>query len=337
VRETAIASDSDAYGGQWIENLNGGRLVVATTAAPMALLNDLQDLVPDPSDLSVVQVAFSLQELTDLQELISERAEQAGVDHAVIVDERNNRVKVVLRQPERVVLSDLPPDAWVISDEPLFADASTPSGTHSNPHPGLSIGVLPNTGNRSLGQRCTWGFNANLGANYYIVTAGHCADLYATGDKTWTQSDIIQNHSTSGNLITNNGTAYIRDDNRTDAMRITDNNDADDNCYHTSSSECYTITSRQLLNADQVGDIVCASLGGSSTYKCAELLSLSVTSNGISNLRQWDYGAVGGDSGAGMKHAHQARGLLVQSNGSTSLYTHIYYVVNRLGVTLNYS
>ena len=330
----------DRYAGQWIDNLNGGVLVVAV-AEPRNhdVESKLQELMPRASDVRVVSATYSLGQVTAWKSMIRREAEAAGVGYVLALNEPANLLDVGLENPSVVDLSRLPADAYQLVPyggvENASANLNVDHGADA--HPGLRIGVYDYAGNN--GQACTWSFNAHdtAGTNF-LITAAHCTDRWvSTGDGKSYTTDIWQPNK-SGTRLGNNARGYNRRTSKVDAARIKDMNSyTDDNCFHTNTNECYQITSRQLLSQDQRGDIVCGALAVSNKYRCRELLYRDVDADGMTNLRKWDYYPSLGDSGAGMKYGHQARGVLVKrDNGDdTGLYTHIYYNVYYLGLTLN--
>ncbi|MEV1247807.1 S1 family peptidase [Nonomuraea sp. NPDC049750] len=178
---TVLARDhADTYAGSWIDQENGGVLVIASTAAE-ALVPALS-AVPDRNHVRVVAARHSLKELkakaADVGARLGLTPEQAPV-----INEQKNRVELHNQAAAAVrgsagrlaTAGDL--DVTVI-DPPTITPQRGPCEIQACFPPmrgGLRLDLYDVNYNKLKGDFCTSGFNVK-GSNgwKYTLTAGHC-------------------------------------------------------------------------------------------------------------------------------------------------------------------
>lgn len=189
----------------------GGKLVLQIVR-DHPLAKDISALVPPlqhPERLHIEFVDFSDKQLKQQFQTISNAASQYSDIQAVFIDQRHNRVTVVITPSEtretsdRVVNKDsLPHELAILLSSPLVV---------------VSEGIVQKTSeairggdswsNTGGGSNCTLGFKVNFNGWYSMLTAGHCVeelgmtsgdDVYHVATKIGRWSGIAMNGSSTG-------------------------------------------------------------------------------------------------------------------------------------------
>ncbi|MCP4965408.1 MAG: hypothetical protein GY926_09250 [bacterium] len=335
------------YGGIWQDHSAGGVLRLYVTDLAAANVAALLDIVPrGEADLVVSEVAFSFDELWDFHARVGAvLAERGIVGEAATIDLATNAVLV--RSNEAFKIDGVPSDAVRFEDVSPgagdFAEVAGPGYTHttSNLQSGLEIRVWDLTRHPAFDLRCTWGFTGHTSSYNYLVTAGHCvakagSQDYWTGYTDWQQDG----EAATGVWRGDNRFTVASHTARYDAARIMSSY-ADTNCYHQYTDCGTTIQKRLSLYGHMPGQTVCASLGKSNTYRCGLVIDWPFTGvlpggDFVENRVGAGMLAISGDSGAGLKYATIAHGILAESNQSDIVYfVPAYYVKSKLGFDFN--
>jgi hypothetical protein len=175
----AVAQDSPAFAGAYIDRERGGVPVFLVTDPQAELVSVIEELVPDEVPVEVNVVERSLAELTAMKREISSSVDdllEAGVDVTeTAVSVRGNAVLVgILDMTEdaRQTLLDRWPDAQPFDGIRPVSDACTIESCPSGMKGGLMIHRV------SASNFCTSGYLARRTDgehnNIVLVTAGHC-------------------------------------------------------------------------------------------------------------------------------------------------------------------
>lgn len=342
VREIARAWDGGAeYGGQWIDHLQGGVLVVATTGDVHVAEGKLRSVILRSQDLRVVKVDHSLTELEQVMATIASLHPRSddGLNQ-IYIDEVANVVEVVVDDPATFDAGPVAAEAVRIVAGGRFEEIADPNSTYTSGRGGIDIGVYTTTG--TGGKWCTYGFNVWRSGSAAMITAGHCSDGTTSALIADISVDVKQPQG--GTLRANNAVAYRRLSSVADAMYIITSY-ASNNCYITTASSCTQITSTKANGSDQVGDTVCGGLAATGIYKCGTLEARGISGYSpkgvwMTNLRRWNLVNPSGDSGAGLKNGARAVGLLMfvdPNNSNHGIYAEIRRVETDLGVTVRTS
>lgn len=317
VPEGVLPDYGPNFGGIWMDQLDGGRIVLAVVDASTIPLDEIEAIVGDGDLLWVVEQPFTYNEVEEFRGQLESELDTLGVerDIAAVHGEGGRLLEVRVVDPAALPESfgsGLPEGAFTVVEGPPVVEASFPGSTHSwtNQQPGLEIHV-------SDGFPCTWGFNGHTTAWNFLITAGHCMpEGYENFAGGWLGStaDVYQNNDPARNLTLGSTYLYSVDTSTYDVARLS-TAWADDNCYHGNNTlpdpHCrWPIASRALHNSWEVGvgeDQTCASLGASNTYRCGYILE--VNHLGGNRVRVGMTG-IGGDSGSGMKWENRADGIL---------------------------
>jgi len=341
--------DRSDFGGLW----HDGTEVHLLTKEPDALAS----LYPD---VTVHEATYTYAELLGFQAAIRASLSERSVPFVIALRERENKLEIRIPPGESLDLGSIPLDAVYLGewDGPVLPATSAPDTDHAaaDRMAGLRFQLANASGAQSVGV-CTWGFSGtrDIGSppvtKYYFITAGHCIPLDndLDDDKLTDTVDVWQSNL-SGNKISNDSNAYVRSTSWVDAVRIADANDPDTIRYHgpfeDNEWQVHSVYYVKDGNDELVGDPVCASLGNSGEYACAELLDKNVdvtitysdldpdwSDREIIAMREWDHETIGGDSGSGMKHNFTGIGVLL-TQGDTGFYIRLDRVLDKLGIEL---
>ncbi len=348
------------YAGSWIDQLNGGKITIATksgaasgaaAARGLALASDLiQSGHILESDVQFVEHEFSLAEITDAADaFFSGPLQELGDGAYAFVDEPRNTL-VIRAEPTAVdsieqFANENAPGLVTVTLVPEGATSPTPAAApqsnHSSPHAGVKLNLNRASDNVS-GGNCTWGFTARTSTSIYAITAYHCHPDHQWGVSKHGVTSSVK-VTVGGQVVSSSGFSYSYNGERGEVTRaqilslsITDDN----NCYH-SDSDCNTrISRREYTYETGVGETKCASLRGTNDYRCGTIVSNNWvgTFEGVPMkwIRQITFYASLSDSGGGWKESTRATAITNGRIGSPdwdTLATHMYYVETKLSVT----
>jgi streptogrisin C len=171
----------DSYAGTWIDQDNGGVLMIASTKP--AEVRSAIDGLPDAAHMKVVATEHSAHDLQAAADRIAERA-KLKPGFAPFVDSESNKVVVTGNVASGVAAAG--GEKTIAGDKPVVETQPTPgmtllACTIQNCTPpmrgGLKLYIFPSLANKDWVDWCTNGFNVH-GSNgwQYTVTAGHCLE-----------------------------------------------------------------------------------------------------------------------------------------------------------------
>lgn len=333
-----------SYAGVWQDQMNQGRLVVATTS-PELIRARLQPLLDEGLPADVVAVDHSWGEVVAFRDSLVDSINKQEIEASVMVESTGagRRITIATPDPDSVepLVAQVAPKQLVdVVVGPAAEEASSPGSTHSASHQmsGLEIEVDP-------GGWCTWGITAHTQSYFYAITAGHCGPNNQDNFSGWTSNyEVHQNNSR--HLTPGDTFVFSIHDADGDAKRFSTDY-ADTNCYHAGNTpDCRRfIEWRAWLNSWEVGsDKDCVSLGRSNTYRCGYILEESASPGGDCEGSRWvRIGVQGslGDSGSGFIHPTAGgatfTALLACVGGSNTWSLPAYHVENELGIDINCS
>lgn len=295
-RVLPFAQSLSTYGGAYIDQQQGGRLVVLLTERDQAVEEELGRRMPSPSlGLHITEVAHS--EASLMEALTGARAAWDRIAPAVTLvrvglDTMNNQLLATVRLTDvseaRAAAMELTrelgvPVAVAAGEEDQDVDCTSRNHCHDPYKAGINIykGVVDSV------PECTMGFHIRIGTDEQFVTAGHCG---YSGSNEWYEPVL-------GRIGIEQATLYVQ--NGQDIMRLSMFDvQASDDIYAASSD--ITGSGTPVLN-----ETVCASKGTSNEVDCGtvSVLWMSWTSStagytvwggdtsGIANI-------IGGDSGS---------------------------------------
>ena len=312
------------YGGMWLDQMDGGRIVVAVVDSSKVDIDRLHDIAGNPDDVRLVEQPYSYDELVDLRRTLEARLAESGLgyDLQLLNLRAGQRFELRLRNPDDLpdaALRDVPPGLVTKVRGPIRARTSGPTFTHdlnSDMQGGLDIRVI-RPGNDA---NCTWGFNGHTNTHNYIVTAGHClGGNYSNFTGNYVDDiDIHQNGSAFHDLTDGHGAfigPFVRSfndaDNTRDIARIS-SDFADTNCYHgdtdNANPHCrWRMSARAWSQSWELNqDMTCASLGRTNDYRCGFITEVGIDPNRV----RAEFVCQPGDSGSGLKWSHRIDGIL---------------------------
>jgi hypothetical protein len=346
-RNYFTGSLTSAFGGVFIDNA-AGKVAVLVTRDVAGFERELRARIADPSHadrLVVRKVAFALADLNRVVALLDDRSAALRAAGTVMHDwgvfEDQNAVVVHVPHDtadvRSVVLAALPQPyrPMVRFGQSSGVQLTGVSGVNSPPlKGGQEINRITTDGNLV---QCTSAFvtyyNRRTDAgiyikDYYLVSAGHCSD---SSTNYFTQGLGYAIGYPDRNLYANNGTDGLRI-----AIRIADKSQL---VAITASNDRY-IYGQQATIQDRVGDRTCVSGSRTGGERCGTLQSTNVTISPapdfftLKNMRQATYFTQPGDSGGSVLADSTALGVTSATDGGGhSFYTHIGYVIPRLGLT----
>ncbi len=339
----------DDYVGVWMDQLNGGAIVVAVREGTGSRSErSIASLEVEVGSVRVVEQALGLEDLTNLRdEIMAEaRAGQIALDADVVPGADGFKVEVTTLEATHAAELLAGPEAEYLR---LVAEAPpAPSGNPLDLHswadqqPGLAIRLATTSGDSN----CGWGFNGHTSSYTYIVMAGHCGPTLYENYTGWTGSafEVSQTHQSSEPRIITPGDTYVYSvyTNGYDAKRV-ESSYANDNCYHgkgaSTAAHCeWPMHNRAGHNTWEPGsDTTCISLSKSNTYRCAfiEAENQCTFTSGNCRAVRVGVGAQPGDSGSGAKATNTIDGVLADANSTRYEFITAYDVKNQLGFDFN--
>lgn len=174
-----------AYGGAWIDQAHGGRLTVGVTAGSAAPKARGAARASGMGDTATTTVRYGFDHLQKVSDALAERIAKAnegarnGLQSGIVTS--RNAVKLggvrgaALTRAQKDVLSWAKREFGAAVEVSAYAHRSVPRYCYDDYacDPPLRSGLAIFTG----GARCTSAFTAYSGGRYYMLTAGHCAEL----------------------------------------------------------------------------------------------------------------------------------------------------------------
>lgn len=183
--ETAARTLGARFGGAWIDQKNGGRLTVGVTADTAAPTVTKAAAAAGMGDTATTHVRYGFQHLQKVSDTLAKRVARAnkgakdGLQTGLVTS--GNKVRLTSLRGAKVTAAQQDVLRWAKRE---FGDAVEIS-THAQKSvprycqddyacdPPLRSGLAIFTG----GARCTSAFTTYSGGNYYMMTAGHCAEI----------------------------------------------------------------------------------------------------------------------------------------------------------------
>lgn len=174
-----------AYGGAWIDQRHGGRLTVGVTKAAAARKVASAATSAGMRDTTTTKVRYGFRRLQQVSDALAERVAKAnkgaksGLQTGIVTS--RNVVKLSslrgasLTQAQKDVLRWAKREFGTAVDVSTYAQKSVPRYCYNDYacDPPLRSGLAIFTG----GARCTSAFMTYSGGYYYMLTAGHCAEI----------------------------------------------------------------------------------------------------------------------------------------------------------------
>lgn len=349
--EPLVEGEMPRYGpnfaGVWMDQKNGGVIVVALVDPSLVDQRQLEQLVGGREHLRVIDVDHAWNEVEAFRDALIEAIRAGGVQAGVRINStsQGRKLEVILPNPDSItsdILRVVPGDLVSVSEGPLDVEEGDATSTHveAEQQPGLQIEFDP-------GGNCTWGANGHTSSYNYLITAGHCGGSAFENFNGWTNGlEIHQNNSF--HLTPGSQYLYSRFTGGWDMKRMS-SPQADSNCYHLTGSyhgsgSCVrNVRWRALHNSWEVGaDVVCATLGTTNAYECGFVLEENYSSTGCEGSRwvRYDIDTGPGDSGSGLIGVDRSPDVTIDAihacgSGTTGFGNTAYDVKNRLGFDFN--
>ncbi len=173
------------YGGAWIDQEHGGRLTVGVTTDKAAPAVTKAAATAGMGDTATARVRYGYRHLQQVSDALAKRVAKAnkgakdGLQTGIVTS--GNKVRLTSLRGARITAAQWDVLRWAKHE---FGDAVEIS-THAQKSvprycqddyacdPPLRSGLAIFTG----GARCTSAFTAYSGGSYYMMTAGHCAEI----------------------------------------------------------------------------------------------------------------------------------------------------------------
>lgn len=338
IRET-LEGRAPGFAGMYLDNAAAYAHDVALSLVVMFTVDAEQyrpaitALMPAHSELRLVEVQHSYADLLDVLARVNEDRDwhqRLGIEVRLAgVDEPRNRVLLGISRPDEGAAAALasrygPSMVYIyVAGEPEL-DACTRANCPTPWPAGLKIST-------NGGWSCTSGYSYQASSgNWYMGTAGHCP-----GDR-WYHNGTFMGATPAGkNRFVSGSYADIQ------AFDIVNANHS--NVVLTGTAGCNpcmfrTMTARQSVGGDIVGDTTCSS--GYATGSNCGVLKIRLTDflykgKLLHNQRVADYTRHGGDSGAPIFRGTLALGSHVHFQPDPTewaVYSHIYWSETELGM-----
>ncbi len=321
------------FGGAWIDHDNGGKLTVAVTQKKAAADVRSAASAKKTGQLTTVVVDHSKGKLDQMSQTLAKRIAKAnkGADHGLqsaVVTEKNAlrldlpRGKELTEKQQQVVRwakhkfgDALLMDTYKYASEPLYC-----GGQYSCDPPlrsGLAI-----YGNNI---RCSSAFMVYDSYDYYMMTAGHCAEASTY----WQVPTYSYGYQTVGGVV-DYRFGYYGD---SAIVRITDSG------WWQPRGWVYPNQAIYSWDYDYVGQYVCKT-GSTTGYTCGQITDTNATvyyPNRTLTGMTWSTACVAaGDSGSGVYYGSTAHGILSggPSSGCGMIHEPISRALSAMGVTL---
>lgn len=328
------------FGGAWIDHDNGGTLTVAlasrgasgTTQAAARVVSEVVT-GKDLADTRTVPVARSETELNTISAALAERitAANKGADHGLqsAVDIKRNAVRLDLPKGKTLTAGQREAVSWATStygDVVRLSDYDRPSrplycGDQYACDPPLRSGLATYMG----GGRCTTAFMTYSGSSYYMLTAGHCAEMGSYFNvPTYSNGNQYVGYSAGYDFGYYGDSAVIRVENPG---------------WWQPRGWVFPQTSIRSYGSDYVGQYVCKQ-GSTTGYTCGQVTETNATvyypGRTLTGMT-WSTACVAaGDSGSGVYYNSRAYGILSggPNSGCGMIHEPISRALGRWGVNI---
>lgn len=352
----ALAESLPRFAGHWIDQAAGGVITVAFTGNAAEHRASLTRLVPAGAELRVVDVLYSLDELSALVNRIETDYDQLKSDGIQLahwsVDISENRVVLGVVGLDDSMTETLK-SRYGDQVTTLFANPQVTgcTGRESCIGPPLRAGISGAPKNTAYDGRCSIAFLIHYGSHTQWLTAGHCATAVAPANTACPTHSVAWcwYHAGNGSWAIGQIKATCWPNcNYSDAARGGNiSNTYASNKVYLTSTLTFSVTGRQGFNADDEGDITCINARRAG-YDCGNIVSIGTMDYGgvwFYEQRFANYQSYYGDSG-GAVHSYPGSYYTVQAygvhSGCTNLqnqntcigygvYSHIYRVLQELG------
>ena len=336
--EDYVAAHPDVFSGMWIDQPNGGVVVVELSNGDTALPAEAASLVPPGATIRVQSVSNSRATLEALAATISsdmKSLQASGIDVVRVgVDVPKNVVQVgvdgLTSANEAVLLARYGQDLEIIPAAPL-QQASLPTGCTSRTNCQLEGGLdVSNLGFMA----CTSNFFFKYSGLIYLATAGHC---YSSTYYKWYEGG-------NSNYYIGNNFAYSDYNGMSaDVMLFTQSVSTPKNIIYASDSTKTQSMTTWDTNSEQIyGQYACRS-GYASGYNCSDILGTDLTetvqclTGTCTEYHMWqlDIRGAGGDSGGPIFNDYIEMGIVdaVNSNYTETYYSTIDWIDSVMGTT----
>ncbi|GAA0707310.1 trypsin-like serine protease [Dactylosporangium roseum] len=321
------------FGGAWIDHDHAGRLTVAVVGARSAPEVGSQAAAQRLTDTTTVTVQRSADDLDRISESLGKRLAEAnrGATSGLqaVIDVRGNTVR--LDAPKGVALTEAQRQA-VAWAERQFGGAIS-HGTYDSPSvprycggqyscdPPLRSGLAIYMG----GGRCTSAFMTYSGSSYYMLTAGHCAEMGSYFDvPTYSYGYQYVGYAVDYDFGYYGDSALVR---------------VEDSSWWQPRGWVYPQTSIRSYSRDYVGQYVCKQ-GSTTGYTCGQVTSTNATvsypDRTLTGMTWSTTCVAAGDSGSGVYYGSTAYGILSggPNSGCGMIHEPITRALSRWGVNL---
>ncbi|WP_308425933.1 S1 family peptidase [Actinokineospora fastidiosa] len=327
------------FGGAWIDHDRGGRLTVAVAGPEKATAGALTRTVTDAAaskGLTDTHTVFVKRTEADLDRISARLAERiaganSGAEHGLqsAIDVTRNLVRLDLPKDKALTKAQQEVVNWARNtygdaiEVAHYANPSVPRycGGQYSCDPPLRSGLATYMG----GGRCTTAFMTYAGSYYYMLTAGHCAEMgsyFSVPTYTYgTQTVGV----TAGYDFGYYGDSAV--------VRVSDAS------WWQPRGWVYPQTAIRSYGYDYVGQYVCKQ-GSTTGYTCGQVTETNATvyypGRTLTGMT-WSTACVAaGDSGSGVYYGSRAYGILSggPNSGCGMIHEPITRALSRWGVTL---
>ncbi|MEV0668483.1 S1 family peptidase, partial [Spirillospora sp. NPDC050365] len=322
-----------AYGGAWIDQAHGGRLTVAVTKKNAAATARTTATASGMNDTATTTVRYSFQHLQQVSDSLAKRVAtankgaKAGLQTGIVTS--GNTVKLSSLKGAPLTPAQRDVIGWArrtfggAVEVSTYAHKSVPRYCYDDYacDPPLRSGLAIFTG----GARCTSAFMTYSGSRYYMLTAGHCAELGYYWDVS-TYSYGYQNVGGASNYTFGwyGDSAIVSIDNPT---------------WWEPKGWVLPQTRVYGSERDYVGGYVCKQ-GSTTGYTCGSITEVNATvsyPNRTLSGMTWSTACDGpGDSGSGVFYGNYAHGILSggPNSGCGMIHEPIGRALSSMGVSL---
>ncbi|WP_067796102.1 S1 family peptidase [Actinomadura formosensis] len=322
-----------AYGGAWIDQAHGGRLTVGVTKNAAAPKAQVAAKASGMSDTSTVKVRYSFDHLQKVSGELAKRIAKAnkgaksGLQTGLVTS--GNVVKLSTLRGAKLTPAQKDVLSWAkrtygsAVKVSTYAHKSVPLYCYDDYScdPPLRSGLAIFTG----GGRCTSAFTAYSGSSYYMLTAGHCAEM----GYWWDVSTYSYGYQNVGGAVDYTFGWYG------DYAIVSVDNPG----WWQPRGWVYPQTSIYGTESDYVGGYVCKQ-GSTTGYTCGAITEIDATvsypDRTLSGMT-WSEACDGpGDSGSGVFDGNYAHGILSggPNSGCGMIHEPIGRALSSLGVSL---
>lgn len=330
---------SKRFGGAWIDQKNQGKLIVALTGSSSGERTVTANKVAAAAtasglaDTTTVTVPRAESELEDIQEEIARRISAAnkGARNGLqsFVDIKANSVQIDLPEGKKLT----PAQQAVVQWATKRYTKAVRLGTYKHPSvplycgdqyacdPPLRSGVAVYMG----GGRCTSAFMTYSGSSYYMLTAGHCAEMgYSFYVPTYSYGNQYVGSAAGYDFGYYGDSAVVR---------------IEDSGWWQPRGWVFPQTSIRSYGTDYVGQYVCKE-GSTTGYTCGEVTQTNATvyypGRTLTGMT-WSTACVAaGDSGSGVYYGSLAYGILSggPNSGCGMIHEPVKRALRRWGVNI---